>query len=71
VKSPPSSPQAHKQDAAQNKQYKAELVDILEQDRAKAYRDANSTVSSWQKVDPTTPIYRILSEELEKLSRQS
>jgi tetratricopeptide (TPR) repeat protein len=71
VKNPPSSPEARKLNAAQNKQYKAELVDILEQDRVKAYLDANSTVASWQKTDPASSIYKLLSEELEKLSRQS
>lgn len=71
LKNPPPSPKAKKQDATQNKQYKAELVDILEQDRVKTYRDATNTVSSWQKTDPNSSIYKILSEELEKLSRQS
>jgi tetratricopeptide (TPR) repeat protein len=72
VKKPPASPDVRKQTPAQNKQYKAELADILEQDRLKAYRDAGNTVSSWQQgSDKTSSIYKNLSEELDKLSRPS
>jgi hypothetical protein len=70
VKNPPVSPEARKQTAQQNKQYRAELMDILEQDRIKAYNEANHTVLGWQNTESaSTKIYKTLSEELEKLSR--
>jgi hypothetical protein len=69
LKNPPSSPDARKLSAAQNKQYKAELGDILKQDRKKAYREATSTISGWQKDEKTSSIYKTLSDDLEKLSR--
>jgi tetratricopeptide (TPR) repeat protein len=72
TKAPPPSDKASAQSAEQKKQYRSELIDILEQDRAKAYSDALNTLSLWQKTasGKALEVYQNLSQELGKLSQK-